>query len=296
MSESQSEKDFPIFSQTRSQTAENRKPLTNTGKGKAAKHDDEEANASNMELILAEIKMVGSRLDGIDGCLNGIASSISSVEGSLANLTGRVVETENRLDEAEHRISATEDASNSHGTQLAAMKKMVDHLQLKVDDLENRGRRKNLKIVGLPEKAEGSTPLVKFLQSMLPTWLGLPEGNPPLDIERAHRSLAPVPAPNGPPRSILVRFLRYPEKEAVLQAALKKRDVTHDGTRLRFYTDLSADVLRRRREFDTVGKALARRNMYRGFAYPARLRCLHNGKLRLFDDPDSASAFVGTLE
>ncbi|KAL7864480.1 hypothetical protein AOLI_G00159000 [Acnodon oligacanthus] len=44
------------------------------------------------------------------------------------------------------------------------------------------------------------------------------------EIERAHRSTTPFPSEHGPPRRVLVRFLRYPDKEAVLQAAMKKRD------------------------------------------------------------------------
>ncbi|CAM4724394.1 unnamed protein product [Leuciscus chuanchicus] len=141
------------------------------------------------------------------------------------------------------------------------MQKIVDTLQLKVDDLENRG-------------------------------LGLPADFPSLEIEPAHRALVPSPDANKPPRSILVRFLRYSQKEAVLRAALKKRDILYNGSKLMFYSDLSAEVLCKLREFDSVGKLMARRNMNRGFAYPAWLRCLHNGQIRLFDTPESAAAFL----
>ncbi|KAL1260426.1 hypothetical protein QQF64_008253 [Cirrhinus molitorella] len=91
---------------------------------------------------------------------------------------------------------------------------MVDQLQAKVDDLENRGRRKYLKIVGLPEKAEGSGPFSSYLQDMIPKWLDLPVDFPVLDIVRAHRSPTFASAnPNSPPRSILVQFLRFSDKE-----------------------------------------------------------------------------------
>jgi len=200
------------------------------------------------------------------------------------------------MEEVEERVSATEDRHSAHDTCIAAVEKTVKQLQLKIDDLENRGRRKNLKIINLPEKTEGNIPLADFLQTTLPTLIGLPADYPPLEIERAHRALAPAPAPDKPPRSVLVRFLRYSQREAVLRAALKKRDIHHSGSLLRFYPDLSAEVLRRRREFDTVGKALARHNKYRGFAYPARLRCLHEGQIRLFDTPESAATFLDTLK
>lgn len=259
-----------------------------------------------MDQILTEIKSVASRvnnmdesvearLDTIDSNLDDIKTSIASVELSLSNLSNQTTDLERRMDEAETRISTTEDCCNNHKAQISAMQKIVDMLQLKVDDLENHGRRKNLKIVNLPEKAEGSTSLADFLQTSIPTLVGLPADFPPLEIEHAHRALVPSPDVNKPPRSILVRFLRYSQKEAVLRAALKKRDILYNKSKLRFYSDLSAEVLRKHREFDSMGKLMARRNMYRGFTYPARLRCLHNGQIRLFDTPESAAAFLETL-
>lgn len=149
--------------------------------------------------------------------------------------------------------------------------------------------------MNFPEKSEGNIPLADFLQPILPALVGSTTDFPPLEIERAHRA-APAPAPDKPPRSILVRFLRYSQKEAVLRAASKKRNIVHGGSQLRFYQDLSVEVLRRRREFDSAVKAMAQRNIYRGFAYPARLRCLHDGKIHLFDTPAAATAFLESLK
>ncbi len=90
-------------------------------------------------------------------------------------------------------------------------------------------------------------------------------------------------------------FLQFSQKEAALRAALKKRDILYNGYQLQFYPDLFAEVLLRRQEFDTVGKMMACRNIYCGFAYPARLWCLHEGKIHLFDIPEAASTFLENL-
>lgn len=120
----------------------------------------------------------------------------------MSSIDSRVTETENR-------ISTTEDALQTRERELSTLTKTVTRLQAKVDDLENRGRRKNLRVVGLPEKAEGSTPLAQFLMKMIPKWLDL-SFDPRLEIERAHRSLGPVPGGSDPPRSeLFCRFLLF---------------------------------------------------------------------------------------
>lgn len=63
---------------------------------------------------------------------------------------------------------------------MKAEEKVVDELSERADDLENRGWRKNIRIVGLPEEVEGDDPTLFF-----ETWL------PEMKLERAHRSPAP---------------------------------------------------------------------------------------------------------
>lgn len=311
MPKPQRDKDFPIFSPA-GQPSSKKKELSRSATCPANEESREASNPelsslATMEQILSEVKSVssrvgemdtsvGNRLDAIEGALSEIKTSVTTVESSLSSLCGRVTDLEKRMEETEARLSTSEDDYNKFSTHLASMEKTVEQLRTKVDDLENRGRRKNLRIVGLPERAENGASLSDFLQTQLPTLVGLPADFPPLEIERAHRALTSSPGPNNPPRSVLVRFLRFPQREAVLRAALKKRDILYDGSQLRFYPDLSAEVLRRRKEFDAVGKTMARRNMYRGFAYPARLRCLHDGRIRFFDTPESAAVFLDTLK
>ncbi|RXN11629.1 LINE-1 type transposase domain-containing 1 [Labeo rohita] len=268
MSDPVSDKDFPIFGSTRSQKAKEKDKKKTT---QPALLVEANANAnttepqSDMALVLSEIKANDSRLDGITNRLDGIAGSVSSLQSSFVTLSEKIEGIETRLTEAEGRISSAEDSAAESGSQLTKLRAEVEQLQSKVDDLENRGRRKNLRIVGLPEGTEGTDSLASFLRSAIPKWLDLPEDSFTLDIERAHR------------------------------AALKKT-ITHEGKELRFYSDLSTSVVQKRREFSSVIKTMASLGLYRGFAYPARLRCLHMGKIRLFDDPNSAKAFLDSLD
>ncbi|MEQ2173201.1 hypothetical protein GOODEAATRI_029531 [Goodea atripinnis] len=97
------------------------------------------------------------------------------------------------MEEMEERIFATEDSLSAHGTSVAGMKKTVEQLQLKVNDLENHGRRKNLKMTNHPEKTEGNIPLADFLQTTLLILVSLPAYYTKLDIESVHCALASTP-------------------------------------------------------------------------------------------------------
>lgn len=170
-----------------------------------------------MEQILTKVKSlasqvtsideaVGSRLDAIDRALNEIKTSVTAVKNPLSTLTNQVTGLEKRMAEAESRSSTTKDSYDAYYTRVTDMEKTVALLRLKVD--ENCGQCKNLKIVGLPEKVEGTTPLVDFLQKLLPT-VGLPADFPPLGTDRAHHALVPIPTLDKPPRRVLVQFLHY---------------------------------------------------------------------------------------
>ncbi|GAA6078035.1 zinc finger BED domain-containing protein 1-like, partial [Tachysurus ichikawai] len=75
-----------------------------------------------------------------------------------------------------------------------------------------------------------------------------------------------------------------------------KKRISHEGSQLRFFHDASAEVLRKRREFDDVRRTLSARDMFRGFAYPAKLRCLHGTQMHLFSSPADVTEFLKALE
>ena len=168
---------------------------------------------------------------------------------------------------------------------------MAEH----IDDLENRGRRKNIRVIGLPEDAEGTNP-AKFFENWIPTLLGLETKAGRVKIERAHRTLAPKPGPNQRPRPVLIRFHNFADKQRVLDAARRSGTVRHQETRIMFFQDLSAAVLRKRKGFDDVKKRLRDIGAKYMMLYPATLKIIHGGEARSFDSPAKATAFVDTLK
>ncbi|XP_034041936.1 olfactory receptor 49-like [Thalassophryne amazonica] len=101
----------------------------------------------------------------------------------------------------------------------------VEALRMKVDDLENRCRRNKLRFVGFPEDAEGSD-ILAYMCSTIPELLqsDFPGG---LQIGRAHRSLGKRRPEGQPTRAIIVRLLRFQDRERIVEMmAGGKREFT----------------------------------------------------------------------
>lgn len=75
-----------------------------------------------------------------------------------------------------------EDNVGSMQKTMQSLGMQVDTLNARLNDLENRHRRNNLRLVNLPEKAEGAD-AVRFSDE----WFGDMFGMEPGIIERAHR-------------------------------------------------------------------------------------------------------------
>ena len=80
---------------------------------------------------------------------DGLLSAIQGVQGELKALSGRMTR-------AEVRISTDEDDLTSLKIQTTSMKTAMGELVLKVDDLENRAHRSNLRLVGLTKSTEAA--------------------------------------------------------------------------------------------------------------------------------------------
>lgn len=135
----------------------------------------------------------------------------------FADLKQEITKTNSRVDETEKQIATTEDRVQV--TEEVITELVKQHVQLKQQlcDLQGRSRRNNIRIYGVPELAEGSSPsaVLQFVEKLLCENLGIPPTKD-LQIERAHRALGPRPPAHGKPRSIEVRFQSYRVKDEIL--------------------------------------------------------------------------------
>lgn len=195
---------------------------------------------ATMEKKLDTIMEKLCKLEGIPNQLDALATEVKTLKGAL-------VEMNESLEFMEKEVEGVREAMNSKAEkeEVTSLKNKLSEIERstleKLDDFENRSRRKNLVFFGLPELDDRSCEsLIK--EDILHTLMGFSD----IDIERAHRT------PGGPrnpsqkrPRPIHVRFSRYSDREKVLRAASSKlKGKLYKGSKV-FITD---DVCRSVRE------------------------------------------------
>ncbi|KAI4895056.1 hypothetical protein NFI96_004993, partial [Prochilodus magdalenae] len=201
---------------------------------------------------------------------------------------------------ASHRSSITELESTSaaHDSRLERLEqecRSLKHTNVslleKLDDLENRSRRCNLRIVGIPEGLELNDP-IGFTTELFKELFGpnLFQSQP--IIERAHR-LGRSPAAGGEtggrPRVMIVLFHSFQDRERVMRKS--KDELIFKGHRIRIFPDYSTELSRRRAAFRPIKATLFQKGFRFALLYPARLRVIVNGATRIFESPEAARKF-----
>uniref|UniRef100_H3A5G0 L1 transposable element RRM domain-containing protein n=1 Tax=Latimeria chalumnae TaxID=7897 RepID=H3A5G0_LATCH len=217
--------------------------------------------------------------------------TISATLGELKDLMSAL---NHCVASAEQQVSNVEDAQQGLSCEVTELRKQILDLRSKVDDQENRAQRNNICLVGFPEGVERGRP-IRFLQETLPELLKLPSGTA-LEVERAHRSLAPKPAEGQRPCPFIVRFLHYPVREQVLTAARSLDTLEWNGSRILVFPDLLRDLMERRWRFMTIKKALREKGLKHGLFYLATLKLTCDSETRSFMEPQAVEEFLQRRE
>lgn len=150
-----------------------------------------------------------------------------TVQSSLLKLQADITAHDARILELEQRVSGLEDENSTLTTKLGAMSSTMTQVTEKLEDLENRSRRNNWRLVGLSE-AVSQAELQTICETELPRALGIQRS---CRVERAHRTGRSDAAQgrsgkdsNRPPRQVIMRFLDYNDKVDLLREFRKRKD------------------------------------------------------------------------
>ena len=84
------------------------------------------------------------------------------------------------------------------------------------------------------------------------------------------------------PRHILIKRTKTKHKERILKASREKQQVTYKGNPICLTTDLSAEILNVRREWQDIFTVLKGKNIQPRLLYPARISFKINGEIKTF--------------
>ncbi|KAI2645292.1 LINE-1 type transposase domain-containing protein 1 [Labeo rohita] len=199
-------------------------------KGKHAEKDKELSPAASITM-----SNISSLLDEHRAALSAdLKSSLESLTSTLDSIHSTITDHRQRIDFlVTNAISADERLQYLEDTCSALQKD--ESLKLKVVDLEGRSRRQNVRIIGLPESTEAI-----FRTEILAS---------PLELDRAHHSLAPKPSPGEKPQPVILRFHRFQVKDLVICEACKRGPLVYKGRTIRLFDDYSPDMLKQRVEY-----------------------------------------------
>lgn len=215
-----------------------------------------------------------------------IRASTAALQATISSHGSKIKDIETSMNSVDERLDILERKYQS-------LERDNEKLKSKADDLENRSRRNNLRILGIPENVETSKPS-HFMASFFAELFGDKLPQTP-EIERAHRSLAPKPRFGAPPRPMIVRFLRFQTREDILRLSREHGELRYKESKILIFPDFSVELKKRRDQFKSVKAELHGAGVKFRMLYPCRLLLYFNGESHSFDRPDAVSSFLATV-
>uniref|UniRef100_H3AN98 L1 transposable element RRM domain-containing protein n=1 Tax=Latimeria chalumnae TaxID=7897 RepID=H3AN98_LATCH len=207
----------------------------------------------------------------IQSGLANLHTEVASINNKLDNITSRLDTSERRISDIEDRVYVLENSLSE-----------IHRSREKCDDLENRARHSNLRIIGLPEGNEGKDPIL-FMEKLLVEVLGENTFPGRIEIERAHRALRPRPKEGERPRIMIFKLLRFPDKMRILRRAL-----TYQNHKIFFFPDVSTELQARRHKFTEARRLCHSLQIPFSLLHPAKLRLSLREGPKFFIDPEEA--------
>ncbi|CAH2294008.1 Hypothetical predicted protein [Pelobates cultripes] len=171
-----------------------------------------------------------------------LRTEIAGIRTELTTQAGRITEVEEANAALTTRMAATDTAVARQGEMLLSMRR---HLE----DVDNRGRRCNIRIRGVPE-TEGTENVNDTLMELFRSLLH-PTPLPEIEFERAHRALRPCNVEDGP-RDLICCLHSFPVKNTIMVKARERQTWPFRGVQVALYNDLSPITLEARRALRPV--------------------------------------------
>ena len=233
--------------------------------------------------------------------LFAIGNLNKNLEDKFASLSTQIQELQSNITETRKWLQTLESGVSSHDSCIDALESLCSalksdnkYMKARLEDLESRSRRQNIRIVRIPEGAEKGRP-TDFIAELIPAVLGKDYFKTELKVDRAHRSLAAKLADGAPPRPLIARLHHPQARDLILRLASKNHPVLYNNKKIFFFPDLTQETMRQRKQFDGIREKCKAAKIRYGFLHPARFRMTVDGSSRTFSDPADADRFLASL-
>ncbi|KAJ1208646.1 hypothetical protein NDU88_004029 [Pleurodeles waltl] len=235
-----------------------------------------------MDRILQEISAVGRKLEGMDNAMVALMAETRSMRLEIAGFQSQISGLDQRV--------TTDQAQAASWTN---RDQELFYLRSRLTDLEDRSRRNNIHLLGVPEGTEGAD-IPSYLRDMLPK-LTDTTFYPPLEFQRAHRLGPKRQDGKGRPHPIIACMLRHGQARKLLQKARTQGPLRLGTMEIRLSADFTRETAERRIAFLSLRPRLRHLNVKFGLFEPARMWITKNGESRTFYDPEDLRIFLEGL-
>ncbi|KAJ1198754.1 hypothetical protein NDU88_002593 [Pleurodeles waltl] len=239
--------------------------------------------STTMERILQEITAVSRRIEGMDASISSLTLETKSMRSDIAGFQSRVTGLEHSMGSLETQIATSQDRDQD-----------LLYLRSKLTDLEDRSRRDNIRLLGIPENEEG-TDIQAFLSSTLSKLTSL-DFDPPLKFQRAHRVGLKRCDTSLRPRPIIACLPCHNQTRQILQAARNHGPFRTGQHEIRIAADYSKDTNDRRKAFLALRPSLRQLEMKNSLFDPARMWVTKNGVSKDFYNPEELKLFLDSFQ
>lgn len=197
----------------------------------------------------------------------------SEVHKATTGLSQEIANIGNRTDILETKHDELSLAHNDLRKDYESLADSFAFMQAQVEDLDNRNRRHNIRLRGVPETVTDLMQTVsKIFHNLLPD-----KPMSAFKCDRIHRALRPKPTPDKPPRDIIMCMKDFLTKEEIMHASRTTPNIAFEGNRLQIYPDISPATLDRRRRMKEVTNILQTARIRYRWGFPFKLTIPHNG-------------------
>lgn len=202
---------------------------------------------ATLDTLVASNATLTSKMDKLDA----LSKKMDKLHESVNSIGVRLECTEADLLEQSNKIAAQE-------LKIKDLSDKLEEAMNAIDNLENRSRRRNLRLLHLPEKSEAGHRMEIYLASTLSALLDIPFQEQ--DIEIAHRIGSPV---DGKTRTVIFKLFHLRKRDAILKAAKTKTLELSDipGVTLRISEDISVRRRKLRDQYWPLREQLHKRNI-----------------------------------